>query len=207
MPAACVLIAVALVPTLIHSYAGAVVVDGRTAAGIPSFIEGFTSTPSGRDETWGKRRFDSDDWIERRYLRGNDEVRLTVVRSYDPKSLYHHPELAVAYRTNFEAAETWELRKRPDIPIHVLKPAPGSQEWSMYVLHYDDRFIDDPVMFQIRTAGELLVGRRKPMTLFFALVPGNPPDGTLDDVGAAQLLLAAIDGFLGQHPDGTRDTE
>src|SRR5688572_467043 len=125
MPVACALIAIALVPTLIHSYAGAVEVDGRTTAGIPAFLAGFTSTDAGRNATWGKRRFDSDDWSERTYRNGVDAVRLTVVRSYDSKSLYHHPELAVAYPTSFPEEETRRFTVRPEIPVHVLTPGEG----------------------------------------------------------------------------------
>jgi hypothetical protein len=195
MPAACVCIALALVPTLIHSYGGGLATDGRITAALPTSLGSFSSTPSDRDATWGKRRFDSDDWVERNYTDGVHPVRLTVARSYDPKTLYHHPELAVAYRTSFEAVRSRRLPERPDIPVHVLAPGPGEQSRAMYVLHYDGRFVDDPIMFHIRTAGELLFSKRKPMTLFFVL---DTDPVAADQVGkaATQVLFAAIDSFL-----------
>ncbi len=55
-----------------------------------------------RPADWGRRRFESQDWTERRYVSGGDQVVLTVVRSFDLKALYHHPELAVAYGADFE---------------------------------------------------------------------------------------------------------
>jgi hypothetical protein len=66
----------------------------------------------------------------------------------------------------------------------------------MYVLHYDDRFVENPITFQIRTAGELLFSGRKPMTLFFLHdldVPEGARPGTLP---SARLLFSAIDRFF-----------
>jgi hypothetical protein len=121
-----------------------------------------------------------------------------VVRSYDPKSVYHHPELAVAYRTSFVGEDVIVMDERPEVPVHVLKPGPGVGASAMYVLHYDTRFIDNPIAFQIRAAGELLFSKRRPMTLFFLL---NENAGTDDAGGAsaeAEFLFAAIDAFLNQ---------
>lgn len=200
----CILLALALVPTLIHSYTGDVVDDGLMTATIPTSLAGFTSSPSGRGANWGKRRFGSDDWVERNYVSPGDEVRLTVVRSYDPKALYHHPELAVAYGpkygNSFAERQVARLNPRPDIPVHVLRPAPESRALALYVLHYDGEYVENPVRFQIRTAGELLFSRRKPMTLFFAhdLSVSNPSD--LERLPSVALLFAAIERFIAQSP-------
>ena len=199
IPAACVLLAAALVPTIIHSYSAEVHDDGLTSAAIPTILAGFASVPSERAAAWGKRRFDSDDWTERVYSGANgDRFRLTVVRSLDPKSVYHHPELAVAYRTGFVGEEIRRFEARSDVPVHVLKPAPGVSAEAMYVLHYDTRFVDNPITFQIRAAGELLFSRRRPMTLFF-LFNDSPQPGRDAEVSAgATLLLAAIEAFVNQ---------
>jgi hypothetical protein len=195
MPITCLLVGLALVPTFIHSYVGATVVDGRATSAIPSSLAGFTSTPSSRNATWGKRRFDSDDWTERRFVAGSDEVLVTVIRSYDLKTLYHHPELAVAYGTSFVGKQVERLEQNPDVPVHVLQSGPGVRALAMYVLHYDDRFVENPIPFQIRTAGELLFSGRKPMTLFFLHdldVPEGASTGTLP---SARLLFSVIDRF------------
>lgn len=191
------MLALALVPTIIHSYSNAADDDGRRTAAIPAELAGYTSRPSDRHATWGQRRFDSHDWVEREYRDGAraHQVKLTVVRSYDAKSVYHHPELAVAYGVSFVGEQIMRLPQRPDVPLHVLKPSPGVSASAAYVLHYDTRFVENPIAFQIRTAGELLVGRRKPMTLFFAQSP-NAAGEQWDQAPAAAVLLAAVDAFL-----------
>jgi hypothetical protein len=197
VPATCVLVALSLVPTLIHSYAGVVVDDGRTAAAVPDILAGFTALPTSRSATWGQRRFGSDDWVERRYRNGVDEAVLTVVRSYDAKTVYHHPELAVAYGTGFESHEVRRFDAHPDLPVHVLSPMPGVSATAVYVLRYDDRFIESPVLFQLRNAGELLVSGRKPMTLFFVLMPQRLSQ--LEGSAPLRVLFAAVDAFVAQQ--------
>jgi hypothetical protein len=192
----CALLALALVPTVIHSYMDDVERDGRSTVTIPDRLAGYAGAPSDRNATWGERRFGADDWIERTYVTAGDEVRLTVVRSFDPKALYHHPELAVAYGTSFVGLETRRFAARPEVPVFVLEPGPGVAARAMYVLHYGDEFVEAPIRFQLRTAGALLFSTRKPMTLFFVLDPAAPPDGDIETSGATRLLFSAIDGFL-----------
>jgi hypothetical protein len=201
-PVVCALAGVALIPTFIHSYAGFTITDGRSTSAIPATLAGYTSRPSDRNATWGQRRFESIDWVERVYESGADRVRLTVVRSFDLKSLYHHPELAVAYGTGFRSAELARFSSRPEVPVFVLAGSGRTRPVGMYVLHYDDEFVEAPILFQIRTAGELLVSGRRAMTLFFVTdVTGrsSPPSGASP---AAAVLFGAIDSFLGasDHP-------
>lgn len=195
VPAICVVFAIALAPTLIHSYAGAVVTDTRTTAAVGPALAGFTSASTARDAAWGRERFESFDWFERRYRAGTDEVQLAVIRSYDLKRLYHHPELAVAYGESFLRHETRRLSTHPDVPVHVLHSDVEGGTLAMYVLHYDGRFIDDPVMFQIRTAWELLFKGRKSMTLFFARDISAPRAADLETLGVTRLLFAAVQQF------------
>jgi hypothetical protein len=197
-PAVAVLLALALVPTLIHSYSNSAADDGRRAKAIPGVLAGFPSVASDRPQGWGERRFDSQDWIERNYVgdRGS-KVTLTVVRTYDAKSVYHHPELAVSYhRSSFTGERVERSPARPDIPIHVLQPSAGTRAFGMYVLHYEDRFIDNPVVFQIRSAGELLFSRRQPMTLFFVLDDAPPSNVEIMESSALKVLFAAIDALV-----------
>jgi hypothetical protein len=46
VPMVCVLLAVAIVPTIIHSYSGAAHDDRRTTAAIPEEMAGYASVPS-----------------------------------------------------------------------------------------------------------------------------------------------------------------
>jgi hypothetical protein len=121
------------------------------------------------------------------------------VRSYDLKALYHHPELAVSYHSaKFERATTQRPADRPDMPVHVLTNSVGAV--GMYALHYDDRFIADPIRFQLRTAAELLFTGRKAMTLFFVLDELAPQGVAPLNLPAARLLFDAVDHFVATPP-------
>ena len=192
-PAVCVLVAFALVPPFIHSYAGAAD-DGFHTRSIPEELAGFSSSAARRDSRWGKETFDSDDWFARTYRQDGSEVTLSVIRSYDLKRLYHHPELAVAYGTSFVAHETRRLPAHAEIPLHVLRSGEGWHTVAVYVLRYDDRYVERPIAFQLRTAGELLFSRRKPMTLFFAHQIA-PDDADVAALPATRLLLESIRRF------------
>lgn len=198
LPIACALVAMSLVPTVIHSYLDTRVSDGLTTAAIPASLSGYDGRPSGRNASWGRRRFESEDWIERIYRSGTDEVKLTVVRSYDVKSLYHHPELAVAYGPSYLRTEVKRFVDRPEIPVRVLYGDTGTT--AMYTLHYDGRFVEDPLTFQLRTAGELLFSGRKAMTLFFLTIDNVPADSEIDTLPAIKLLFSAIDRFIAGTP-------
>lgn len=203
VPILCVLTLFPLVPTWIHSYAQAVEDDGLTTTAISSTLSTFRGTATNRSETWGGRRFDSADWIERTYTDGVHSVRLTVVRTYDPKSVYHHPELAVADGTSFAPVTIERLAERPDVPIHVLRSRGGRAVVSLYVLRYEDRFVADAIPFQIRTSGELLFTPRKAMTLFFTTESDVPDEPALDTLNSANVLLSAIDAFVAQTPSSS----
>ena len=198
LPLLCVLTVVAIVPTWVHGYAGLLEIDGLTAQAIPSVLGAYRGTPTDRRANWGSRRFGSDDWIERTYTDGVRDVRLTVVRSYDPKALYHHPELAVADGMSFLRARLERMPGRTEIPAHVLRPAPGREQGAIYVLRYDQEFVSDPIAFQIRTAGELLFTRRKAMTLFFATESNVSEEMSLERTASSTVLLSAIDEFVAQ---------
>ena len=163
----CALVGITLVPTFIHSYVDSTVHDGRATRGISTSLAGYAGVASSRSATWGKEQFDSDDWIDRIYARAGHEVRLSVIRSYDAKSLYHHPELAVSYGTGYVRSEVRRSTQRPEIPLHVLYTEADAGTTAIYALHYDDRFVDEPIAFQFRLAGELFFSGRKAMTLFF----------------------------------------
>jgi hypothetical protein len=194
-PAVCAALLLALVPTIIHSYAGMVVADTFKTAAIPPVLEGYQSAATDRSADWGQRRFESYDWFERKYSDGKDTVVLTVIRSYDLKALYHHPELAVAYHfANFTDAAVRRFPDRPDMPVHVLSNDDAGPT-GLYLLYYDGRFIEDPIRFQIRTAGELLIGGRKPMTLFFVRDDEAPSGANPLTLPAARLLLSAVQAF------------
>jgi hypothetical protein len=167
---AALLVGLALVPTLRHSYFELKSEDGYTTTAINPELAGMRSRPSDRTPGWVKKTFDSDDWVERHYDKpGGGEVTLFVSRSYDLKRLYHHPELAVAYGIDLRDAGIEPLAGAAGVPAHILR---GEAEHGIglaaYSLVYGDRFVSDPYAFQLELAGELVFTTRKPMTLFFA---------------------------------------
>ena len=196
VPVICALVAVALVPTFIHSYTDSTVHDGRVTASIPTSLAEYNGTPSGRNATWGQRRFDSHDWTERTYRSSTDEVRLTVIRSYDAKALYHHPELAVTNGPSFVKTEVRRFSQQPDVPVHVLYTDETDGMLAMYALHHGTTFVQDPIRFQLRTAGELMFSGRKAMTLFFLTDEHASNSGNIEKLPSLGMFFAAIDRFV-----------
>ena len=201
-PAVCALIALALVPTIIHSYTHTVAKDGLVTAAIPLSLNGAPSSPTEHDAAWGQRRFDSFDWTERRYRLADGEVLLTVLRSYDLKKLYHHPELDIAYGTGYFRHDVERLDSRRDLPLHVLRDSDETST-AVYALHYDNGFVEDPIAFQVRAAGQLLFSPRQAMTLLFARDLQTTKGKPLAQYPSTRVLLSAIDAFL-KSPDKVR---
>jgi hypothetical protein len=68
---------------------------------------------------------------------------------------------------------------------------------AMYVLEYENRFVADPIRFQLRTAAELLFSGRRLMTLFFVTdSTGTFAPDTLATSPGGVVLFGAIDSFL-----------
>lgn len=198
--AVAVLVVLALVPTLIHSYGGVVEDDNRRAAAVPAVLGTFTSQDTDRNPNWGRRHFESDDWIERRYSGPSGTATLSVVRSYDLKTLYHHPEIEIVEGASFTKSRTQTFPAEPDIPVFVLETEREQGAVVFYVLHYGDQFVSDPIWFQLRTAGELLVRGRRAMTLFLVQDENVPADADLSERPALALLYSAVRQFLNATP-------
>jgi hypothetical protein len=195
-----VLLGLALIPTIIHEYVGLAVQDGRVTSAVSMDLAGFKGSATGRKSAWVVRKFDGTDWIERWYTAENDRLQLLIVRSYDLKRLYHHPELAIVQDDDLISRGIIRLPKREYLPIHVLESSrTDGRGVALYALHYDKEFVDNPLRFQIRTAASLLVSGRRQMTLFFVHDSDVPPESSLKDLHATQVLLEAVDSFLGQE--------
>jgi hypothetical protein len=185
-------IALALVPTVIHSYLGLTVDDGVVVQAVPETIEGMPSRPTERRADWVATRFDTADWIERTYRVGAEDVTLFVGRSYDAKRLYHHPELALLRGTTTMPAGVARVKSAPHIPLHVVKTSRQTRTGvSVYALLADGEFIENPIAYQLRTSARLLVGGRRPMTLIMATDLAGDKD-RLNEAPATKLLIAAI---------------
>jgi len=193
-----ILLLFALVPTVIHSYLGLTKNDGRTVSHINAVLNGINSIPSNRLPIWGQETFDSYDWLERFYRddQGHN-VRLFVGRSFDHKRLYHHPELALSYARDLGDQTIQLLPGNPAITVTVLKN-PTKNGLAAYALVYDDKFIDNPIIHQLHDSLHLLIGARKPMTLFYVADDSFPRDAPFDQSTAAKILASAVNDFLSQ---------
>jgi hypothetical protein len=198
VPGVAVLVTIALVPTIVHSYVGASVDDGRKTAAIPTRLNGLDGRSTNRPSIWAEETFASTDFIERRY---GVDVTLFIGRSYDAKRLYHHPELAIAYGRTFESTTVVRSAKRNDVPLHILS---GSGGIGAYALLYGAEFIDDPIRFQFKNALALLVRPRQMTTLFFTHSPRTYPTERVAESPAAGVLLSAIESFSTQLPASSR---
>lgn len=197
--AVAVLLGLALVPTVIHEYVGLSVDDGRVATAVDTQLAGLTGTATGRKSSWTERKFESDDWVERWYTDDKERIQLLVVRSYDLKRLYHHPELAIVQSDDLVSRGVVRLPHRDELPIHVLDSRqPSRHGIAMYALHYDNEFVDNAMRFQLRTAASLLIGGRRKMTLFFVHDVDVPRDSSLEHLPATRVLLGAVDSFMKQ---------
>jgi len=101
----------------------------------------------------------------------------------------------VAYGADFEPSRVQTFESQPDVPVFVLEPRTEGPA-AFYVLRYRDDFVTSPILFQLRTAGELLFTGRQAMTLFFAQQSDAPRvAGELSRQPALTVLLAAVRAF------------
>jgi hypothetical protein len=191
------LLGIALVPTIIHVYLGRLEDDGRRAAAVGTVLAGMTSTPASHSRYWGRNSLGSHDWIARDYMAPDGNLlQLTLVRTWDAKRVYHHPELAVAYGVAYFEHEVVRWPPLGDAPVHVLRTDTRDHvRLAVYCLVYGDEIIGNPYWFQLQLAGESLFRGRRPMTLVFVRddAPGNAPVTTSR---AGRLLVAAVRAFL-----------
>jgi len=192
-------LAVALIPTVIHSYWGATLDDGLRTANIPAAIDAWESTPTARRASWVEKNFATTDFIERTYRAGGAEATLFVVRSFDAKRLYHHPELAILRGLQTTPRGIASAAARPEVPLHVLDTKRGDTKGvAVFAMLYDGSFVGNPLLFQLEASAELLVSGRRPFTLFLSSdLAGSRT--ALDDAPATRLLLAAIESFERQR--------
>ena len=190
---------VALIPIVTHSYLNLKEDDGLSVKSIKSVLDDFESTPTNRMPGWGKETFGSEDWIERIY---NDKTgkayRLFVGRSYDNKRLYHHPELALSYAKDLRDDGVIWFSGKDEIPVKLLQNETGTS-MAAFVLLYNGKFIENPILHQITDSLRQLFGAKKQMTLFY-IVDDHEPKGTkFIQTSGALLLNEAIVDFMTQQ--------
>lgn len=191
------LLGIALVPTIMHGYLGKFEPDRRRTAAMDPVLDGMSSMPVPHAPDWGHDYLGSDDWIARTYeAPGGDLLHLVVARTWDPKRVYHHPELAAAYGVIYDKHDIVRWPPLGDAPVHVLQTGgPADRKLAIYCLLYGREIIGNPYWFQIRIASERLFSARRPMTLVFVR-DDAPEDVPLTASRAGHLLEAAVGDFL-----------
>jgi hypothetical protein len=187
-----VVLALALVPTVVNVYVGRKVVEGPPLIeALPSVLAGQTSQPTTRKATTIRREFASDDWVERVYAKGiGPGVKVLAVRSYDMKRLYHHPELAIS-EANYGTAEVHEVpAAEGPLAVHVLHGEKGGT--AAYALLYKGSTIANPYFFQLRVAPELLLLGQRPLTLVFAEDPSADTSLSANQSPVVRTLVEAM---------------
>lgn len=162
-------------------------------------LEGLQSVATDRTAGSVRRAFATEDWIERRYTtEAGEPVTLFVVRSYDMKRLYHHPELAIVRGLDLmsEGAQTVSSHSGP-VDVHLLRGRAGTGA-AAYALLYRNHTVLNPLTFQVRTAVDALLSGRRPMTLVFALAPEHA-EADDDPSPALPIVLAAVDALRDVH--------
>ena len=203
-PAILALTTVALGPTIIHRYLGAVHDDGRRAETIAAIAPDAQGQPGERTSKWVMNTFASDDWSERSYRSARGDVTLFVVRSYDTKRLFHHPELALWHGVGL-TEHLAEFPDLPDVPVHVLQPRERERPGlGGYCLHYGDSFVGNPYRFELRRALTLTISVRQKMTLFFAHDEREKRERPADDTLVGRVLTETVRNFLGGSPSRRR---
>lgn len=193
------LLALALIPAIIHNYLDAKSEDTYRAKAISFDLAGLQFVKTERRDVWAKEIFDAEDWIERSsVVPGGSEIRLFVGRSYDYKRLYHHPELAILYGKDLEKAGVKIIKTMDNVPVHFLRNRKG-MGIAAYCLLYDDEFVENPIGFQLSSSLELLIGARKPMTLFFIYDNRLSSIEAFEESLASRVLKTAVDNFLSRN--------
>jgi hypothetical protein len=197
---AVVVLAISVVPVVAHQYVGWTVLDDRPLA-LDLSVPGMHAVPAPSRGSFINRAFATNDWTEQRYEGAEGSLSLYLIRSFDAKRLYHHPELALLHGRGFEPAVIVRGAEALDVPVRVLTSTTGI---AAYTLVFENDVVDNALRFQLRQAGTLLLSPRRPMTLVLAhhlprdasSMADADPAGTL----AATVAVRATRRFLGQLP-------
>jgi len=196
------LLLLALVPTYLNVYRQPPALrPGALAAAIPTDLEGYRGAAPGRHEAdWVAAHFAANDFVERTYRAGTQELELFAARTYDAKKLFHFPELALTYGRSATAERREELDVLGHaVPVRVLEfRKRNAVRLSVSALFYGRRPVRDPVPFLFRTLPALFVGQREPMTLIYVQGEAHPDDQEALLGELEELLAKSAAAFLDQ---------
>jgi hypothetical protein len=206
VPHIVVILVLAGIPTLLHSWGRFEVEDCANPAALLVVPQAGARRSEGwANARWLERASPTRQWVEGRIpIEGTAlSLETVIVRSYDPKILYHQPELALVRQARSEHANVeWFEHAGERLPIHW--PEYDSEPAAVvaaYVLVYRGRPVANPYLAQLLAAPLQVVTGRSPMTLLF--VRGAVPVGRreLSESLARKWLASAWDQYRAAcHP-------
>jgi hypothetical protein len=177
--AMCWLIAPAILPVVVHSYRG---VNAEDCEAPSRLFSSADAAFSGRGR-WLRENLHASEWTEGSFAEAEPSAQFTfsILRSYDPKKLYHRPEEYLA--KGAVASRTLETIGAGRTPIHVVRyNEPVTARVSAYLLVYGSKPVGNPYLAQVAGFPIQLLSGTRPMTLFF--ITGNGGPGAEADIEA-----------------------
>ena len=122
---------------------------------------------------------------------GGPPLDYWILRSYDPKKLYHLPETGfVRGPAPIERLTEWLQAGGEKVPVHrSYYPRTDGDIFVAYMLIYNSQPIGNPYLAQLLSFPRQLLRGTAPISLFF--VSGRGPNGTLagmEEVGISWLV-------------------
>jgi hypothetical protein len=184
-----------LLPVLVYSY-GRVQLSSNQDP--PPPCQSFPRPTEGLRARQMLEMFQGEQWCE-----GNIEggLSFSVIRSYDPKKLYHHPEVALMRNAapNRRTVE-WVSDGSGMLPIHRAFYDTGDEGILVaYLLVYHARPVDNPYLAQLESFPIELLKGRSPMTLFFISAQGQHDRLADLESRSKKWLVDAWRGYRGQQ--------
>jgi hypothetical protein len=181
------------VPVLVHSYGDSKAEDcSNVDALFPAAgLSGGAGTER-NSSMW--YQFRAVKWAEGAFAETDPPLQLefVIIRSYDPKRLYHRPETYFRQQTSNSQLMKSITRNTGSMPIHVVRyEQPELAQVVAYLLVYNSKAVANPYLAQVAAFPSQLITGAKPMTSF--LILGSAPRTaaqTLEDRAAAWLADA-----------------
>ncbi len=180
-----------LIPVIPHSYLKLKGNDCVSIQDLSALCAGKTDS-----ETIGRRLtsiFGEVQWCAGILPSRDDTPALEcwILRSYDPKKLYHLPEIGLVRDAAPNRRLTQYLKwENGAVPVHrAFYPDSGGDVYAAYMLIYNSEPVDNPYITQVLSFPKQLLAGVAPMSLFF--VSGRGPQGTLarmEEQGTRWLL-------------------
>jgi hypothetical protein len=178
------------VPVLVHSYGDSKVEDCSNVDALFATAAGAGGAGAQRNSSmW--YQFRAAKWAEGAFAETDPPLQFefVIIRSYDPKRLYHRPETYFRQQTSSSQLVQSMTRNTGSVPVHVVRyEQPDRAQVVAYLLVYNSKAVANPYLAQLAAFPSQLITGAKPMTIF--LIFGSAPrraEQALEDRVAAWL--------------------